>query len=246
MFGLSGLGTALPSARYRALCDALAASALRVVHSGHFGIVKCQRNSRGRTTGWSCASRTANSAQPVLLDLVFNPKKSEWRERIQNEWYSGNVVLRRPFVAHIGYRIIGDWIWGDPRASGYSCKHIALGSDSTLVIWSDIIDLPGVVVYPIGMSRPPSTPEWYGDLDMDPETKDIGLNLLFFTGTEISGDVVIGNVNQKATNSSINQPTSEMAYRTEHSTRLHGAEQPRIAAHNCDANNARPYRCKRR
>ena len=124
----------------------------------------------------------SNETPPVALDVTFNPKKSEWAGRLQNAWYAGNVRLTRPFVPHIGYRIIGDWIWGG--GGGYSCKHIALGSDSALVIWTDI-NISGN-----------SAGVWYGDMDMDPEMKDIGTNMLFFTGTDLSGDVVLGKVTE--------------------------------------------------
>jgi hypothetical protein len=140
-------------------------------------------------------SDAAHGVQAVDLDLTFDPGKSEWRGRLQNQWYAGEVVLKRPFVPHTGFSIIGSWIAGDPRNTGYSCKHIALGSDSALVVWSDIIDLPGMVIYPKGMKPPATAPEWYGDLDMDAEVKDIGSDMLFFTGTDLSGDVVLGSVN---------------------------------------------------
>ncbi|MGZ3550408.1 MAG: hypothetical protein ACXWCW_10660 [Burkholderiales bacterium] len=138
-----------------------------------------------------------NAGHPVLLDVTFDAKRSEWRGRLENEWYAGDVVLRRPFVPHTGYKVIGDWIWGDSRNSGYSCKHVALGGDSALVIWSDIIDLPGIVIYANRNTPPPSTPEWYGDLDMDAELKYIGTNMLFFTGTDLSGDIVLARVSEK-------------------------------------------------
>ncbi len=136
-----------------------------------------------------------HGVQPVNLALTFDRNKREWRGRFENEWYAGPVVLKRPFVPHIGFRIIGDWISGDP--SGYACKHVALGADSALVIWSDIIDLPGTVIYPKGTTPPDSASEWYGELDMDAELKDIGSNMLFFTGTDMSGDVVLGSVTQQ-------------------------------------------------
>jgi hypothetical protein len=140
-------------------------------------------------------SDSAHGVQSVNLALTFDRNKSEWRGRFQNEWYAGPVVLKRPYAPHIGYRIIGDWLSGD--SSGYACKHVALGADSALVIWSDIIDLPGNVIYPKGTTPPDSAPEWYGELDMDAELKYIGTNMLFFTGTDMSGDVVLGSVNQQ-------------------------------------------------
>jgi hypothetical protein len=136
------------------------------------------------------------SPQQVSLDLTFDPKDSEWRGRLQNEWYAGDVVLRRPYEPHVGYKIVGDWLSGSPRNVDYSCKHLALGADNSLVIWSDYIGLPGIVNYISGMSAPQTTSEWFGVLDMDSEMKNIGTNTLFFTGTDMSGDVVLGSVSQ--------------------------------------------------
>jgi hypothetical protein len=84
---------------------------------------------------------------------------------------------------------------GKPRNPDYTCEHIALGADSALVIWSDVIEVPGWTVYQNRMTPPPSTSEWYGDLNVDPELKDAGTNMLFFTGTDRGGSLVLGRVN---------------------------------------------------
>lgn len=118
---------------------------------------------------------------------------------MRNAWFSGNVVLPRPYVPHIGYPIIGDWLVGNESSGGFECHHIALGADSSLVIWSDLFSLPGFVNYGNGYAPPASTREWYGSLDMDPEMKYIGSNLLFFTGTDMGGNVVLGRVSSDGT-----------------------------------------------
>jgi len=128
----------------------------------------------------------------VNVDLVFDPRKGAWSGTLQNEWFSGSVELQRPLVPHTGFPIIGDWLWD--TSGGFTCFHVALGADSSLVIWSDRIDLPGLVGYANGMSPPPSTWEWYGELDMDPEMRDVGSNMLFFTGTDRGGTIFLGNV----------------------------------------------------
>ncbi len=138
----------------------------------------------------------ANDSQPVALDLRFDPAHSEWRGRLGNAWYDGKVALTRPFVPHVGFTIIGDWIWGDPRGD-FTCKHISLGADSALVVWSDIISLFGNVVYPKGTVAPRTASEWYGDLDMDSEVKYVGTDMMFFTGTKMSGALVVGAVNAR-------------------------------------------------
>jgi hypothetical protein len=87
-------------------------------------------------------------------------------------------------VAHTGFTIIGDWIEGSAHNGGFACLRVALGADGALVIWSDVIDLPGFIIYGGNGSVPPSsTHEWYGGLDINPEMKEIGSKLLFFTGT---------------------------------------------------------------
>lgn len=97
--------------------------------------------------------------------------------------------------AALGFPIIGDWIEGTAGSGGFACHHVALGADSALVVWSDYIDLPGFIIYGANGTVPPSsTREWYGGLDMDPELKSVGSNMLFFTGTDMSGDIVLGDV----------------------------------------------------
>ncbi|MDQ2679555.1 MAG: hypothetical protein M3Y21_00810 [Candidatus Eremiobacteraeota bacterium] len=129
------------------------------------------------------------------LDVVFDPGKDTWRGTMQNEWFSGSVTLQRPFVPHIGFPIIGDWIEGTASSGSFTCHHVALGADSALVIWSDYIDLPGFIIYGANGTLPPaSTREWYGSLDMDPELKNVGSSLLFLTGTDMGGDIVLGEV----------------------------------------------------
>jgi len=125
------------------------------------------------------------NAKPVDLDVVFDPRKDTWRGTLQNEWFSGTVALQRPFAPHIGFPIIGDWIEGTASSGGFACLHVALGVDSALVIWSDVIDLPGFNIYGANGTVPPSsTREWYGGLDMDPELKYVGSNMLFFGSIE--------------------------------------------------------------
>jgi hypothetical protein len=134
-------------------------------------------------------------AEAVKLNVVFDPRKDTWRGTLQNEWFSGTVALQRPFVPHIGFPIIGDWIEGSASSGGFACHHVALGVDSALIIWSDEINLPGFIVYGANGTVPPSsTREWYGGLDMDPELKYVGSKMLFFTGTDNSGDIVLGEV----------------------------------------------------
>jgi len=133
-------------------------------------------------------------ARPVELDLVFDPHTETWRGTLQNRWFSGSVVLSRPYVPHTGFPIIGDWMAGNSASGSFACHHVALGADSALVIWSDYVSLPGFTIYDNGTSPPSSTPEWYGDLDMDAEMKYIGSNMLFFTGSDMSGDIVLGSV----------------------------------------------------
>ena len=111
------------------------------------------------------------------LDVVFDPQKQAWRGKLRDEWFSGNVELKRPLAPHVGFPIIGDWIDGNARSGAIRCLHVALGSDDALVIWSDSIDLPGFLNYARGDTLPPKT---------TPE--------LFFTGTDLSGDVVLGKV----------------------------------------------------
>jgi|GEM_PF-4868697 len=129
----------------------------------------------------------------VDLDVVFDPRKETWRGKMRNAWYSGTVALSRPFEPHVGFPIIGDWITGSASSDSFACHHIALGVGA-LVIWSDYLTVPGFTIYDNGTSPPSSTPEWYGDLDMDAEMKDLGTNMLFFTGTDMSGDIVLGKV----------------------------------------------------
>ncbi len=138
----------------------------------------------------------AGNAKPVDLDVVFDPREDAWRGTLQNEWFSGTVTLQRPFVPHLDFPIIGDWLAGTAGSGGFACHHVALGVDSALVIWSDVIDLPGFRTYGANGTLPPSsTRESYGILDMDPELKYIGSNMLFFTGTDgMGGDIVLGNV----------------------------------------------------
>ena len=86
-------------------------------------------------------------------------------------------------------------IEGTAGSGGFACHHVALGADSALVVWSDYIDLPGFIIYGANGTVPPSsTREWYGALDMDPELKSVGSNMLFFTGTDMSGDIVLRDV----------------------------------------------------
>ncbi|MDP9016961.1 MAG: hypothetical protein M3N19_01400 [Candidatus Eremiobacteraeota bacterium] len=133
--------------------------------------------------------------KPVDLDVVFDSRADNWRGTLQNEWFTGKVQLGRPYVPHIGFPIIGDWIEGSARSSGFACRHVALGGDSGLVIWDDYINLPGFIIYGQNGTVPPlSTPEWYGNLDMDAEMKYVGDSLLFFTGTDMGGQIVLGNV----------------------------------------------------
>lgn len=137
----------------------------------------------------------ANSEHLVLLDLLFNPKTSRWRGRLENKWFAGRVLLKRPYVPHIGFNIIGDWVHGAMGQGEYSCEHIAMGADSRLVIWSDYIDFPGFARYSNRVTPPPATSS-YGTLDMDPEMQSVGGNLMFFTGTDMGGDLVFGHVNK--------------------------------------------------
>ena len=135
------------------------------------------------------------TAKAVSLDVVLDPQTDTWNGTLQNQWFSGSVALRRPFAPHLGYRIIGDWIAGRASGGGVACTHIALGADSSLVMWNDYVSLPGFITYgPSGTAPPPTTREWYGSLNIDPEKKDVGLNMLFFTGTDRSGAVVLGRV----------------------------------------------------
>jgi hypothetical protein len=141
----------------------------------------------------------AGNANSVDLDVVFDPRKQAWLGTLQNEWFSGSVELTRPFVSRVGFPIVGDWIWGNGRNGYIACLHVGLGRDSTLVIWSDHISFPGFIYGQNGSPPPLSTREWYGSLGMDPEMKNIGSNILFFTGTAMSGDVVLGNVSADST-----------------------------------------------
>ena len=116
-------------------------------------------------------TRAASAA--VELDLVFDPRKSQWKGSIKNAETSQNVVLLRPGGAD-PTAPIGTWRWAPSGDAQSYCIHIGMGADRRLVIWDDVITLEGLITYVNGQHAPAQTNEMYAELANDPMERRVG------------------------------------------------------------------------
>lgn len=114
----------------------------------------------GASTRWDGRLLRILHQPDVDVALAWDARNDLWRGHFRRKGFSAEVILRRPSPARNHSVLAGTWARQD--GSYLNCLHIAQRADSTLLAWTDQLELTGVLKW--GRFRPPpTTSELYGE-----------------------------------------------------------------------------------